>query len=292
MKSKILGILIALLFAAGYVTLNYPVLGTLYNQIREGKVMDSYDHAVHTMDKEKRKKYWEEAEEYNAMLVRENPQLSDAFSQEAKKSDSAYSHVLDMEDSGVMGALEIPKISLYLPIYHGTSQEVLEKGIGHLEGTSIPIGGKNTHAVLTGHRGLPSAELFSNLDQLERNDEFYIHILGKTLAYKVFQVETVKPEDTGHLTIAKGQDRVTLVTCTPYGINTHRLLVHARRVPYKTESTNSQKNTLWKWLLKQRTFLISTGVVLLIIYSLVRSRQRRRQKRRKHKKKSGSKKRK
>lgn len=152
------------------------------------------------------------------MLVRENPQLSDAFSQEAKKSDSAYSHVLDMEDSGVMGALEIPKISLYLPIYHGTSQEVLEKGIGHLEGTSIPIGGKNTHAVLTGHRGLPSAELFSNLDQLERNDEFYIHILGKTLAYKVFQVETVKPEDTGHLTIAKGQDRVTLVTCTPYGL--------------------------------------------------------------------------
>ena len=131
------------------------------------------------------------------------------------------------------------------------------------------------------------------LDQLEKNDEFYIHILGKTLAYKVFNVETVKPEEMEHLTIAKGQDRVTLVTCTPYGINTHRLLVHARRVPYKTESTNSQKNTLWKWLLKQRTFLISTGVlVLLIIYSLVRSRQRRRQKRRKHKKKSGSKKRK
>ena len=140
---------------------------------------------------------------------------------------------------------------------------------------------------------MPSAELFSNLDQLERNDEFYIHILGKTLAYKVFQVETVKPEDTGQLTSAKGQDRVTLVTCTPYGINTHRLLVHARRVKYVAESTGSQKNTLWKWLLKQRTFLISTGVlVLLIIYSLVRSRQRRRQKRRKHKKKSGSKKRK
>ena len=125
---------------------------------------------------------------------------------------------------------------------------------------------------------------------LEKNDEFYIHILGKTLAYKVFNVETVKPEEMEHLTIAKGQDRVTLVTCTPYGINTHRLLVHARRVPYKTESTNSQKNPLWRWLLKQRTFLISTGVlVLLIIYSLVRSRQRRRQKRRKHKKKSGSK---
>lgn len=293
MKSKILGILIALLFAAGYVTLNYPVLGTLYNQIREGKVIDSYDHAVHTMNEKKRKKYWQDAEDYNKMLAKENPQLSDAFSQEEKKSDSAYNHVLNMEESGVMGALEIPKISLYLPIYHGTSQEVLEKGIGHLEGSSIPIGGENTHAVLTGHRGLPSAELFSNLDQMEKNDEFYIHILGKTLAYKVFNVEIVKPEDTGHLAIAKGQDRVTLVTCTPYGINTHRLLVHARRVPYKEDSSSSQKSNLWKWLLKQKTLLISTAVlILLIIYSLVRSRQKRKRKRRKSKKKSGGKKRK
>lgn len=273
MKSKILGMLIALLFVAGYATLNYPVLGTLYNQIRESKVLDSYDQAVQTMDEKKRQKYWEEAQEYNAMLARENPQLSDAFSQEEKKPDSAYNHVLNMEESGVMGALEIPKISLYLPIYHGTTQEVLEKGVGHLEGSSIPIGGKDTHAVLTGHRGLPSAELFSNLDQLERNDEFYIHILGKTLAYKVFNVETVLPEETGHLAIAKGQDRVTLVTCTPYGINTHRLLVHAKRVPYKEDTdTESQKSNLWKWLLKQKTFLISTGVLLLLlIYSVVRS---------------------
>ena len=172
MKSKILGMLIILLFAAGYVTLNYPVFGTLYNQIHEGKVIESYDHTVHTMDKERRKKYLEEAQAYNIMLAKENPQLLDAFSQETKKSDSVYNRVLNMEESGVMGALEIPKISLYLPIYHGTSQEVLEKGIGHLEGSSMPIGGKNTHAVLTGHRGLPSAELFSNLDQLERDDEF------------------------------------------------------------------------------------------------------------------------
>lgn len=288
MKSKILGILITLLFVAGYATLNYPVLGTLYNQIREGKVIDSYDHAVHTMNEQKRKKYWEDAREYNERLARENPQLSDAFSQEEKKPDSAYNHILNMEESGVMDALEIPKISLYLPIYHGTSQEVLEKGIGHLEGSSIPIGGKNTHAVLTGHRGLPSAELFSNLDQMERNDEFYIHILGKTLAYRVFNVETVRPEETGHLAIARGQDRVTLVTCTPYGINTHRLLVHARRVPYKEKSSSSRKNNLWKWLLKQKVLLISTGIlILLIIYSLVRSRKNRKRKKRRHKKKSG-----
>lgn len=191
-----------------------------------------------------------------------------------------------MEESGVMGALEIPKISLYLPIYHGTSQEVLEKGIGHLEGSSIPIGGKNMHAVLTGHRGLPSAELFSNLDQLERDDEFYIHIFGETLAYRVFHVETVKPEETGHLAIARGRDRVTLVTCTPYGINTHRLLVHAKRVPYKEkENTNSQKDTLWKWLMKEKVFLISTGVlVFFIIYFLIRCFWQRNVKKRRRKK--------
>lgn len=286
MKNKIIGILVVLFFVAGYVTLNYPVFGTLYNQIRGQKVLDSYDQAVQTMDESKRKKYWKEAEDYNAMLVKENPQLSDAFSQEEKKEDSAYNHVLDMEESGVMGALEIPKISLYLPIYHGTSAEVLEKGIGHLEGSSMPIGGKNTHAVLTGHRGLPSAELFSNLDQLERDDEFYIHILGKTLAYKVFNVETVRPEETGHLTIAKGQDRVTLVTCTPYGINTHRLLVHAKRVPYtEQKDKNTSKSNLWNWLLKQKTFLASTAVlVLLIIYSLFHRKNKKKRKNR-HKKK-------
>ena len=286
MKNKIIGILIVLIFAVGYGILNYPVFGTIYNQIRGKKVLDSYNAAVQTMDESKRKQYWKEAEEYNAMLVKENPQLSDAFSQEEKKEDSAYNHVLNMEESGVMGALEIPKISLYLPIYHGTSAEVLEKGVGHLEGSSIPIGGKDTHAVLTGHRGLPSAELFSNLDQLERDDEFYIHILGKTLAYKVFNVETVKPEETGHLTIAKGQDRVTLVTCTPYGVNTHRLLIHAKRVPYKEKDEgDAQNKTLWKWLLKQRVFLLSTAVlILLIIYSLFSRSKRKRKKKRKRSK--------
>ena len=150
----------------------------------------------------------------------------------------------------------------------------------------MPIGGKNTHAVLTGHRGLPSAELFSNLDQLERDDEFYIQILGETLAYKVFHVETVKPEETGHLAIARGRDRITLVTCTPYGINTHRLLVHAKRVPYKEkENTNFQKDTLWKWLMKQKVFLISTDVlVFFIIYFLIRCFWQRNVKKRRRKK--------
>ncbi len=286
MKSKILGAVIVLFFIAGYITLNYPVFGTLYNQIRGEKVLESYDQAVQTMDEGKRKKYWKEAQKYNQMLAKENLQLVDAFSQEERKPDSTYNHILNMEESGVMGALEIPKISLYLPIFHGTSQETLEKGIGHMEGSSIPIGGKDTHAVLTGHRGLPSAELFSNLDQLQRNDEFYIHILGKTLAYKVFNVETVLPEETGHLAIAKDQDRVTLVTCTPYGINTHRLLVHAKRVPYTDkENVSTQKNSLWKWIMKQKTFLISTiALLILIVYSLFCKRKKRKKRRKRYKK--------
>lgn len=284
MKSKILGILITLFFAGGYIIMNYPVFGTLYNQVRGEKVLKSYDEAVQTIDEGKRQKYLKEAQDYNKMLIEDNPQLSDAFSQEEKKADSAYNHVLNMEESGVMGALEIPKISVYLPIYHGTSQEVLERGVGHLEGTSIPIGGKDTHAVLTGHRGLPSAELFSNLDQLERNDKFYIHILGEILAYKVFNVETVRPEETGHLAIAKGQDRVTLVTCTPYGINTHRLLIHAKRIPYTDQNTNSEKSTLWKWLLKQRVFLVSTAVGLLLLSSFIRSRKKKKATKKKRKK--------
>lgn len=284
MKSKILGILITLFFAGGYIILNYPVFGTLYNQVRGEKVLKSYDEAVQTIDEGKRQKYLKEAQDYNKMLIEDNPQLSDAFSQEEKKADSAYNHVLNMEESGVIGALEIPKISVYLPIYHGTSQEVLERGVGHLEGTSIPIGGKDTHAVLTGHRGLPSAELFSNLDQLERNDKFYIHILGEILAYKVFNVETVRPEETGHLAIAKGQDRVTLVTCTPYGINTHRLLIHAKRIPYTDQNTNSEKSTLWKWLLKQRVFLVSTAVGLLLLSSFIRSRKKKKATKKKRKK--------
>lgn len=286
MKSKILEGVIVLFFIAGYITLNYPVFGTLYNQIREEKVLESYDQVVQTMDEAKRKKYWKEAQKYNQMLAKENLQLVDAFSQEEKKPDSTYNHILNMEESGVMGALEIPKISLYLPIFHGTSQETLEKGIGHMEGSSIPIGGKDTHAVLTGHRGLPSAELFSNLDQLQRNDEFYIHILGKTLAYKVFNVEIVLPEETGHLVIAKDQDRVTLVTCTPYGINTHRLLVHAKRVPYTDkENASTQKNSLWKWIMKQKTFLISTIVLLVLIgYSMFCKRKKRKKPRKRYKK--------
>ena len=280
MKSKILGMLIILLFAAGYVTLNYPVFGTLYNQIHEGKVIESYDHTVHTMDKERRKKYLEEAQAYNIMLAKENPQLLDAFSQETKKSDSVYNRVLNMEESGVMGALEIPKISLYLPIYHGTSEAVLQAGVGHFWGTSLPVGGENTHTVLTGHRGLPTKTLFTNMDKLEEGDIFYIKVLDETLAYQIDQILTVLPEETDALAIESGKDYATLVTCTPYAINTHRLLVRGHRIPYEEATVQEPDVNVKPELSFTAKVLIITvivifiGLILTVIYS-IRDRKRR-----------------
>ena len=173
-----------------------------------------------------------------------------------------------------MGAIEIPGINVYLPIYHGTSADVLNIGVGHLKGTSFPVGGESTHSVLTGHRGLPTAELFTNLDQVKEGDVFYIHILKETLAYQVYAIETVLPEQVDSLGIEQGRDLVTLVTCTPYGINSHRLLIHAERTDYdetQGDQTKTMNETLWQWLLSQKTFLLSVGIVLIaLIYGIIR----------------------
>ena len=142
----------------------------------------------------------------------------------------SYDELLLAEDSGVMGYLEIEKIKLKLPIYHGVSEEALEDGVGHLEGTSLPVGGETTHAVLFGHRGLPSAKLFTDLDQLEAGDTFQITVLDRVLVYEVTQTEVVLPEELNDLAVEPGKDQVTLVTCTPYGVNSHRLLIHGERV--------------------------------------------------------------
>ncbi len=147
--------------------------------------------------------------------------------------EEEYASLLDLNGNGVMGSVEIPKIDINLPIYHGTTEEVLQLGAGHLEGTSLPIGGADTHASISAHRGLPMKKMFTNLDQLEAGDVFYLHVLGETLAYQVEQTETVLPDQVDALAIVPGEDRVTLITCTPYGINTHRIYVHGVRVPYE-----------------------------------------------------------
>ena len=170
-----------------------------------------------------------EAEGYNQRLMLSGGGMNE------KEAGSDYESMLNPDGSGVMGYLEIPKISVSLPILHGTGDEVLARGIGHLQGSSLPVGGKGTHAVLTGHRGLPSARLFTDLDQMEETDRFRILTLGEELDYEVSEIRTVLPENTRDLKILPEEDLVTLVTCTPYGVNSHRLLVRGTRVPYNGE---------------------------------------------------------
>ena len=276
MKSKIATFFVVLFFIAGLGVFNYPVISTLYNQLHEGTVMASYDEKVAQMEQEELDALYKQAQDYNRKIAEEGPTVQDAFEQGETVEDELYDQTLNMEGSGVMGSIEIPKIHVFLPIYHGTSPDVLEVGVGHLQGSSLPVGGDTTHSILTGHRGLPSAELFTNLDQLEEGDIFYIHILRKTLAYKIYNIETILPEEVENLIIEEGKDLITLVTCTPYGINSHRLLLHAERTVYEEpekeiNTAEARSQNLWKWLLEQKSFLISAAVLVLLLLYLILS---------------------
>lgn len=274
MRNKIIGTFAVLLLMAGLLIFNYPTISTLYNQLHQGTVMAEYDEGLAKMEQEELGAYRQEAVEYNERLAGSGAVIQDAFTQSDAGEDPEYAGILDMEESGVMGAVEIPGINVYLPIYHGTSADVLNIGVGHLMGTSVPVGGESTHSVLTGHRGLPTAELFTDLDQVREGDVFYIHILKETLAYRVYDIETVLPEQVDSLSIQEGRDMVTLVTCTPYGINSHRLLIHAERTDYdgaQDSQTAAMRESLWQWLLSQKTFLLSVGlIVIMLIYGIIR----------------------
>ena len=276
MKSKIATFFVVLFFIAGLGVFNYPVISTLYNQLHEGTVMASYDETVAKMEQEELDALYKQAQDYNRKIAEEGPTVQDAFEQGETVEDELYNQTLNMEGSGVMGSIEIPKIHVFLPIYHGTSSDVLEVEVGHLQGSSLPVGGDTTHSILTGHRGLPSAELFTNLDQLEEGDIFYIHILRKTLAYKIYNIETILPEEVENLVIEEGKDLITLVTCTPYGINSHRLLLHAERTVYEEpekeiNTAEARSQNLWEWLLEQKSFLISAAVLALLLLYLILS---------------------
>jgi sortase A len=198
-------------------------------------------------------------------------QLTDPF--KAKKSDGEtmiYNNILNLDHSGIMGYLEIPCISVNLPIYHGTDAEILERGVGHLAASSIPVGGKSTHSVLTGHTGLSSAKLFTDLTEMKNDDLFFIHVLDRTLAYKVDQISVVKPEDTEKLQIIDGKDYVTLVTCTPYGVNDHRLLVRGVRTKYvkKQRSSIRPRNKGSQWMgTYKRAIAIGLAIVIALVLS-------------------------
>lgn len=226
-KKIILGII--LLLIAFFVCL-YPVISNFTATKYQSIVQTKYEKAVSTMDDETINKAKEAALAYNRTLI---PGVADnmAFSEEALKSAAEnYDSLLNIRGDGIMGYVEIPKIDVNLPIYHGTSDDSLDRGVGHLLGSSLPVGGETSHTVLTAHSGLAGQRLFSDLDKLECGDTFYIRTLNETMAYMVLEINTVFPEDTSKLAIMPGHDVCTLVTCTPYGVNTHRLMVRGTRI--------------------------------------------------------------
>lgn len=240
MKKKIPGILFGLLFLIGFGILVYPTVADQWNTYRQSRLISSYENTIEEMEPEDFTAEWEKARTFNDTLT-QNSIYGDVFGEEDQKlEDTEYWQVLNVGGDGVMGYLSIPKINIKLSIYHGTSDEVLQTGVGHLNGTKLPIGGESTHSVLAAHRGLPSARLFTDIDQLKKGDKFYIHVLDETLAYQVDQIlDMVDKDDTETLEkalqIEEGKDQVTLFTCTPYGVNSHRLLVRGTRVPYEGE---------------------------------------------------------
>ena len=225
MKKHILTILIGILLLTGLSLLLYPSFSDWWNSFHQSRAIASYARKVEAMDEESYTAAWSAARAYNdSLLARPNDFL---LSQEQQEM---YSQLLNLEGNGIMGYLEIPKIDVRLPIYHGAGDEILQVAVGHLEWTSLPVGGESSHCVLSGHRGLPSARLFTDLDKLEAGDGFSLHILGQELNYQVDQILIVEPHETEELMIVEGQDLCTLVTCTPYGINSHRLLVRGKRL--------------------------------------------------------------
>ena len=246
MKKKTYRILIVIIFLAGLSLLLYPFVANQWNNYRQKQLISNYEQVV--SDKEaaegidydaERKK----AEDYNEALL--PCVLPDSFAlAESSGVDPVYMNTLNIAGDEMMGSVEIPKINIKIPIYHTTEEDVLNKGAGHLEGSSLPVGGANTHAVISAHRGLPSASLFTDLDQMKVGDHFLLHVLDETLCYEVDKISVVKPEDTSALAVEDGQDLVTLLTCTPYGVNTERLLVRGHRVPYVEEEVKEEKTVL------------------------------------------------
>ena len=266
MKKKLNIIVIAVLFLAGLSVLLYPFVANQWNSYRQNRLMSSYEEGVAEKDANGEIDYeteWEKARAYNDALT---PMiLPDSFAvAEASDRDEAYMNCLNINGDEIMGIVEIPKIDVELPIYHTTDEEVLQIGAGHLEGSSLPVGGESTHAVISAHRGLPSATLFTDLDQLAEGDHFLLHILDDTLCYEVDQITVVEPDQTESLSVVEGEDLVTLLTCTPYGVNTQRLLVRGHRVPYDADTVEDEaSNSLFgNSLHTNYIFWVAVGLVL------------------------------
>lgn len=226
-RSRIPDLAFIAVFVGGMLVFFYPTISNYWNTLQQGRAIAEYTQTVNKMHPGEIQQTWDEAEAYNRELLSNPARYHLSHSQMQR-----YLSLLDVGKTGMMGHIEIEKLGVDLPIYHGTEDSVLQVGAGHVPGSSLPTGGTGTHTILSGHRGLPSAKLFTNLDELEEGDRFVLHVLDRDLAYQVDQIRVVEPKELSNLKIIPGQDYATLVTCTPYAINTHRLLVRGHRVPY------------------------------------------------------------
>ena len=224
MKRDKIGIILVLILFVGVCGLLYPAVSQYWNSKTQTRAVDNYQDILNSLKKEDFTAYFQEAEEYNVSLAALKSPLMDY------PQLTGYNNILNINGNGIMGYISIPKLGVELPLYHGVSAEVLNIACGHLEGTSLPIGGEGTHCVLSAHRGLPHAKLFTELDKMELGDTFQLTVLDRTMTYQVDQIKVVRPDEINGIQIIPGQDLCTLLTCTPYGINSHRLLVRGTRI--------------------------------------------------------------
>mgnify|MGYP001048500486 CR=1 FL=1 len=225
MRRKLSTILFGIVFLAGLSLLLYPTVSDYWNSFHQSRAIASYVDAVDNTDEQKLEEMRQAAEAYNEKLLSKQDRYDMSDSDRAE-----YESLLDVSGTGVMGYVEIPSINVSLPIYHGTDNTILQIGVGHIEGTSLPVGGASTHCAVSGHRGLTSSKLFTDIDQMAEGDTFKLYVLGETLTYEVDQIRIVLPDELNDLKIEEGQDYCTLITCTPYGVNSHRLLIRGHRI--------------------------------------------------------------
>lgn len=258
------------IFLFGLSIFLYPTISNWLATRAHYSEISSYDKRIKALQKKEVERREKEATEYNKQVQTSMKTFADPFSEE-KSNHQAYADALNLGD--VMGYIEISKINIKLPIYQGTSEEVLNRGVGHLDYSSLPVGGENTHTILTGHRGLPSAKLFTDLDKLSEGDLFYIHSLDKILAYKVDQIKVVLPHETDDLKIVENKDYITLITCTPYGVNTNRLLVRGERVEFNQEEKqgiSTEVSMFNKWTVIVPILLLCTLLVVIYKKKIIR----------------------
>ena len=260
--------LLVLIFVAGLSLMLYPTFSNYWNSLHQTRVIASYAEEVANMNDEEYTEIWQAARDYNnEILSRRNPYVL------PDEMRATYEALLNIGGSGIMGYVEIPSIEVTLPIYHGTSDAVLQVASGHLEWTSLPVGGSSTHTVLSGHRGLPSAKLFTDLDELREGDVFMLRVLDEVLTYEVDQILIVLPTDTENLQIVGGKDYCTLTTCTPYGINTHRMLVRGHRIETEEQQVMFVRVAADAVRVEPMVVAAIVGIILLILYPLLMPRK-------------------